>query len=83
MHLHTHHHHHIHNSKPTKVQEKSSSVINKEPLVETQAILPLSVNNIVKTEHQQTSENEVIKKTTRRKSSPVKRHINGGIKTTR
>jgi hypothetical protein len=88
LHVHTHHHHHIHNSNsssllkplnPTTVPlstQDSSSLVDKEQLVETKTILPLSVT----TEHQL---NGTIKKTTRRKSSPVKRHINGGIKSDR
>jgi hypothetical protein len=115
FHLHTHHHHHIHDSnsssllkslnptKTTKIPlspEKSSISINKNQFIETKTILPLSINNIVKKEHQQISptiENQIlnlstnnqinlngtIKKTTRRKSSPVKRRIDSGRKSNR
>jgi hypothetical protein len=81
FHLHTHHHHHIHNSKSSSllkaISEKSSS-----PFVKTKTILPLGIHNALTQDDQPMSptiENEVlnlsIKKTTRRKSSPVKRCI--------
>lgn len=38
--------------------QKSCVLVNKEQLVETKMILPLSVNNVVKKEHQQISTND-------------------------
>jgi hypothetical protein len=73
LHLHTHHHHHhIHNSNSTISPEKSSISIKKNQHIETK----LSLNNVVKKEDEQISPNQVLnKRTTRRKSSPVKRLI--------
>jgi len=39
--------------------QKSCVLVNKEQLVETKTILPLSVNNVVKKEHQQITTNEL------------------------
>ena len=44
--------------------QKSCVLVNKEQLVETKTILPLSVNNVVKKEHQQISTNEFLSSTT-------------------
>ncbi len=73
LHLHTHHHHHhIHNSNSTKISlspEKSSISIKKNQYIETKL-------SLVKKEDEQISPNQVLnKRTTRRKSSPVKRFI--------
>ncbi|CAF2658388.1 unnamed protein product [Rotaria sp. Silwood2] len=93
FHLHTHHHHHIHNNTNSSSQ-KSSSLINKKQYQEIETILNSNNNNnnLIEKESQHISstiENnilnlsinkETIKKTTRRKSSPIKRHINSGTK---
>jgi hypothetical protein len=55
--------------------QKSCVSVNKEQLVETKTLLPLSVNNVVKKEHQQISINEL-------SSSPIRENeaLNFSIK---
>lgn len=55
--------------------QKSCVLVNKEQLVETKTILPLSVNNVVKKEHQQITTNDFL-------SSPPNEHeaLNFSIK---
>jgi hypothetical protein len=80
LHLHTHHHHHIHNSKISKIPlspEKSSALVNNEQLIKTEDIAPTTENEALNFTIKHLSTD---KKTTRRKSSPVKRRVNSGSK---